>query len=177
MVTNYPNDLAEIDLQISNLKKLPQDHAIASSIGALSGKRAMLLAEYGEQLIGASAKTLKKLKSKMTALKTQRAECKEAVVQTFNASAVAVKSLRDSEMAIKENHAEIQAVLIEKNRVLGKPFDHSPPPAIHYRAIGARDRLGALDNWYSKFASHFGELAVRTDAVVSIDKARFFDDG
>jgi hypothetical protein len=178
MVNDFENALAELDLQIGNLRKLDtSDHAIASGIAALSGKRAMLLAEYGQELIGESAKDLKKLKAKMTALKVQREEAKQEVVRTFNASAEAVKLLRDSEQSIKENHAETQAVLVEKNRTLGKPFQNSPPPRVHYRAIHGSSRLGALDNWYEKFATHFGKLATRIDAVIKIDKARFFDDG
>ncbi len=178
MVADFENQLAEIDLQISNLKKLDtHDHAIASGIAALSGKRAMLLAEYGQELIGEGAKDLRRLKKKMSALKVQRDDCKQVVVETFNASAVAVKGLRDAEQAIKQTHAEIQAVLVAENRTLGKPFAPSAPPSIHYRAIGARDRLGNLDAWYGKFANHFAKLGVQSDNVISLSKERFFDVG
>ena len=113
----------------------------------------------------------------LTALKEKREAAKVAVVETFNKTAAAVKVLRDTELAIKEAHKELMATALDISRTQGKPFDHRPPPAIHYRAIGKRDRLGALDAWYETFASHFGKLAIQTDNTIKITRERFFDVG
>lgn len=177
--TDFETQLEEIDQQISNLKLGDTtDAAIASSLAALMGKRTMLLAEYGEEVVEGSKKAVEKHKETIKGLKHDREILKHAVVDSFNETAAAVKKLRDTEMAIKETHNDLQAVMVEINRTQGKPFQPRSAPAINYPAMPSRgNNLGALDAWYLTFAGHFGKLAVRIDHVVTLSKEQLFDVG
>ena len=177
-MSEYKGQLAEIDRQIDNLMDMDTtDAVIASGIGALQEKKARLLNEYGKDFVGAAPATLEKQKKQLQTLKEKREKAKHEVARSFNETAVAVKTLRDTETDIKDAHKNLQASMITLTRSQGKPFQPLPPPAIHYRAIGKRDRLGALDNWYSTFAGHFGKMAIRSNNFISISKERFFDVG